>query len=156
MYAKPSSLLDSQAPNVLGADCGLLLVGTKDRSARTAEGHCNRLPIMLRSNGSWGTCIPHGVFTFPPCGWSPTLRFSRRTYSTIQKAGSGIVISGGEGLRVASASEDWEKSAAVAYLTPSELVKRARFPLHRDQRERYSSPTFLKSKPRHFPARYKP
>jgi hypothetical protein len=36
MYAKPSSLLDSQAPNVLVAECGLLLRGTK-------EGICNRL-----------------------------------------------------------------------------------------------------------------
>ena len=47
MYAKLSSLLDSQAPNVLVADCGLFLLGTKDRSARTAEGHCNRLPITV-------------------------------------------------------------------------------------------------------------
>src|SRR5262249_45237707 len=32
--------LDSQAPNVLVAECGLLLLGTK-------EGNCNRLPISV-------------------------------------------------------------------------------------------------------------
>src|SRR5262249_6050785 len=47
MYAKPSSSLDSFAPHVLGADGGFLLVGTKDRRARTAEGTCNRLPINV-------------------------------------------------------------------------------------------------------------
>jgi hypothetical protein len=47
MYAKPSSLLDNQAPNVLVVECGLVLVGTKDRSARTATGDCNRLPITV-------------------------------------------------------------------------------------------------------------
>jgi hypothetical protein len=47
MYAKPSSLLDSQAPKVLVAEYGLLLLGTKDWSARTTEGNCNRLPIIV-------------------------------------------------------------------------------------------------------------
>ena len=47
MYAKPSSSLDSQAPNVLVADCEFLLVGTKERSARAAEGTCNRLDSTL-------------------------------------------------------------------------------------------------------------
>jgi hypothetical protein len=43
MYAKASSSLDALAPNVLVADYWLLLAGTKDRSARSAEGTCNRL-----------------------------------------------------------------------------------------------------------------
>jgi hypothetical protein len=47
LYAKPSSLLDSQAPKVLVAEYGLLLVGTTDRSARTTEGNCCRLPITV-------------------------------------------------------------------------------------------------------------
>jgi hypothetical protein len=51
MYAKPSSVLDSFAPHVLVADCGFLLVGTKDRSAGTAEGTCNRLPISVTQTG---------------------------------------------------------------------------------------------------------
>jgi hypothetical protein len=42
MDAKPSSSLASFAPNVLGADGEFVLVGTKDRSARTAEGTCNQ------------------------------------------------------------------------------------------------------------------
>lgn len=44
MYAKPSSLLDSQALHVLVADCGFWVVGSKDRSARTASGNCNGFP----------------------------------------------------------------------------------------------------------------
>src|SRR5438128_1814725 len=47
MYAKPSSLLDSQAPSVLVADCGLLLAGTKGLSEQTASGACNGLPITV-------------------------------------------------------------------------------------------------------------
>ena len=47
MYAKPSSLLDSQAPNVLVADYGFLSVGITERRPRTAEGTCNRLPMSV-------------------------------------------------------------------------------------------------------------
>jgi hypothetical protein len=47
MYAKPSSFLDSLAPSVLVADCGLLLVGTAGLRERTAAGACTRLPMSV-------------------------------------------------------------------------------------------------------------
>ena len=73
MYAKPSSLLDSQAPDVLIANCGFWLGGTKDRSARTAEGHCNRLPISVamlvkawQESGSASLERPCDQMSIPP------------------------------------------------------------------------------------------
>src|SRR5262249_44193854 len=45
--AQPSSVLDRQAPHVLVAEGGFLLVGTTDLCAWTAEGACNRLPITV-------------------------------------------------------------------------------------------------------------
>jgi hypothetical protein len=57
MYVKPSSLLDSYAPHVLGVDCGRVLVVTKDWSPRTAEGACNRLPICVAILGRCCTVV---------------------------------------------------------------------------------------------------
>ena len=59
MDAKPASVLDSFAPHVWVADCGVLLVGTKDRSARTAEGPCNRLLISV-AIVLLNRCLRHG------------------------------------------------------------------------------------------------
>jgi hypothetical protein len=40
-------VLDRQAPHVLVADGGFLLVGTTDLCVWTAEGACNGLPISV-------------------------------------------------------------------------------------------------------------
>ena len=47
MYAKPSSLLDSQATHGCVSGLLVILAGTKDLRKRIAAGACNRLPITV-------------------------------------------------------------------------------------------------------------
>ena len=78
---------------------------------------------MLRSNGSWGTCIPHGVFTFPPCAFhgARKVRYKRQdrasSFPPAKASGSPVHLACRQ-----TGLEAWGKSAVVANLTPSEPV----------------------------------
>src|SRR5215831_6175358 len=63
--AIPSSVLGSEAPNLLEAECGLGWVSPKDLRARPASGSCNGLPISVslgKPRGKFRPSLPPGLF----------------------------------------------------------------------------------------------